>query len=92
MFKASHDFIILSLDGFHAVEHHLEEGQNVTALSNVDHYIGRPNSSHFNTMTFLEYARQYSMPKTSELSQLPGVDILLFIPRLYVSPNLSGEK
>ena len=38
MFKASRDFIILSLDGSRAVEDHLEEGQRATALSIVDHY------------------------------------------------------
>ena len=65
MFKASHDFIVLSLDGSHAVEDKLEEeGQCATALSIVDHYMGRPNSALFNSMTLLEFARQYSMPKT----------------------------
>ena len=64
MFKTSCDFIILSLDGSRAVEDHLEEGQCATAFSIVDHYMGRPNSSHFNSMTLLEFARQYSMPKT----------------------------
>ena len=61
MFKASRDFIILSLDGSRAVEDRLEEGQSATALSIVDHYMGRPNSPHFNNMTLLEFARQYSM-------------------------------
>ena len=65
MFKASHDFIVLSLDGSHVVEDKLEEeGQCATALSIVDHYMGRPNPALFNSMTLLEFARQYSMPKT----------------------------
>ena len=44
MFKASHEFIILSVDGSRAVKDHLEEGQRATALSIVDHYMGRPDS------------------------------------------------
>ena len=44
MFKASRDFVILSLDGSRAIEDLLEEGWSATALSIVDHYMGRPNS------------------------------------------------
>ena len=60
----SRDFIVLSLDGSRAVEDHLEEGQRATALSIVDHYVGRPDTPHFNSMTLLEFAQQYSMPKS----------------------------
>ena len=61
MFK---DLVILNLDGSRAVENRLEDGQSATALSIIDHYMGRPNSIHFNNMTLLEFARQYSMPKS----------------------------
>ena len=89
MFKASRDFIILSLDGFRAVEDHLEEGQRATALSIVDHCMGRPDSPHFNTMTLLEFARQYSMPKT--LGAEPSRRTRR-IPRPYVSSDPAGDK
>ena len=56
MFKAFCDFIVLSLDESHAVEDKLEEGQHATALSIVDHYMGRPNSALFNSMILLEFA------------------------------------
>ena len=92
MFKASRDFIILSLDGSRAVEDHLEEGQRATALSIVDHYIGRPDSSHFNTMTLLEFARQYSMPKTLGAEPTPRSRRIVVIPRPYVSPDPTGDK
>ena len=92
MFKASRDFIILSLDGSRAVEDHLEEGQRATALSIVDHYIGRPDSSHFNTMTLLEFARQYSMPKTLGAEPTPRSRRIVVIPRPYVSPDPAGDK
>ena len=92
MFKASRDFIILSLDGSRAVEDHLEEGQRATALSIVDHYIGRPDSSHFNTMTLLEFTRQYSMPKTLGAEPTPRSRRIVVIPRPYVSSDPAGDK
>ena len=92
MFKASRDFIILSLDGSRAVEDHLEEGQRATALSIVDHYMGRPDSPHFNPMTLLEFARQYSMPKTLGAEPTPRSICIVVIPRPYVSPDTAGEK
>ena len=39
MFKASRDFIVLSLDGSRAVQEQLDEGQPATGLSIPDHYI-----------------------------------------------------
>ena len=47
MFKASCDFIILSLDGSRAVE---------------DHLVERPTTAPFNNITLLEFACQYTMP------------------------------
>ena len=62
--KVSRDLIFLSLDGSRAVENHLEEDQHATALSIIDHYMHRPTSPPFNDITLIEFARQYSMPKT----------------------------
>ena len=92
MFKASRDFIILSLDGSRIVEDHLEEGQRAAALSIVDHYMGRPDSPHFNTMTLLEFARQYSMPNTLGTEPTLRSRRIVVIPRPYVSPDPAGEK
>ena len=83
MFKASRDF-----DGSRAVEDLLEEGQP-TALSIVDHYMGRPDSPHFNTMTLLEFSRQYSMPKTVPSRRTRRIVV---IPRPYVSSDPAGDK
>ena len=60
MFKASRDFIILSLDGSRAVEDRLDEEQHATAPST----IVRPTTVPFNNITLLEFSRQYTMPKT----------------------------
>ena len=92
MFKASRDFVILSLDGSRAVEDRLEEGQRATALSIVDHYMGRPDSSQFNSMTLLEFARQYSMPQTLGAEPTPRNRRIVVIPRPYISPDPAGEK
>ena len=92
MFKASRDFVILSLDGSRAVEDHLEEGQRATALSIVDHYVGRPHPPHFNSMTLLEFSRQYSMPKTVGAEPTRRSRRIVVIPRPYVSPDPAGDK
>ena len=63
MFRASRDFIMLSLDGSRAVGDRLDEDQPATALSALDHYIGHPNTPQFNEMTLLHYVQQFTMPK-----------------------------
>ena len=92
MFKVSRDFIILSLDGSRAVEDHLEEGQRTTALSIVDHYMERPDSPHCNTMTLLEFARQYSMPKILGAEPSRRTRRIVVIPQPYVSSDPAGDK
>ena len=84
MFKASYDCIIFSLDRSRAVENHLEEGQRATALSIFDHYMERPDSSHFNFMTLLEFARQYSMPKTLRVEPTHRSKCFVIIARQYL--------
>ena len=64
MFKASHDFIVLSLDGSRAVEDRLDEEQHATAPSIIDHYLVHPSTAPFSNITLLEFSRQYTMPKT----------------------------
>ena len=70
MFKASQDFVVLSLDGTCAVQQNIEEAEAVTAPSIVDHYRRHPSTGTFDRMTLLEFARSYSMPK--ELSTIPN--------------------
>ena len=89
LFKASRDFIIFSLDGSRAVQDHLEEGQRATALSIVDHYMGRPYFPHFNTMTLLEFARQY---KTLGAEPTRRTRRIVVIPRPYVSSDPASNK
>ena len=69
MFKASRDFVVLNLDGTRAVQQNIE-GEAATAPSIVDYYIRRPTTSLFDSITLLEFARSYFMPK--ELSGIPN--------------------
>ena len=63
MIKSSRDFIVLSLDGSQAVEDRLKNASNATAPSVLDHYLIRLHTAQFNSITLLEYAQQYSIPK-----------------------------
>ena len=67
MYKASRDFIVV---GSRAVEEHIQQDGRATALSSLDHYMARPSTPTFNTITILEYAQQYTMPK--ELGAQPN--------------------
>ena len=60
MFKASRDFVVLSLEGSRAVEH-LDEDQPATVLSALDHYVSRPTTAQFQSMTLLCFVQQYTM-------------------------------
>ena len=87
MFKASRDFIVLSLDGSRAVEDQLNEDQPATALSILDHYVARPTTPQFRDMKLLQFARQYTMPK--ELGSDPSrrrKDVVVIV-RPYFSPE-----
>ena len=92
MFKASRDFIVLSLDGSRAVEERLDEDQPATAPAALDHYAARPDTQHFNEMTLLSFVQQHSMPK--ELGSEPNRrrKNIVVIVRPYCSPDPSGPK
>ena len=92
MFRASRDFIMLSLNGSRAVEDHLDEDQPATALSALDHYIGRPTTPQFNDMTLLHYVQQFTMPKQLGSNPSRRRKAVVVIVRPYFSPDPSGPK
>jgi hypothetical protein len=92
MFKASRDFIVLSLDGSRAVEERLEEHHHATAISILDHYMRRPNSAPLDDITLLEFARQYTMPKTPGSKPSRRSKCVVVISRPYCSPDPAGPK
>ena len=83
---------ILSLDGSRAVQDRLEEDQRATALSIVDHYMHRPTTQPFNHITLIEFARQYSMPKTLGSQPTRRSRCIIVIPRPYCSPDPAGPN
>lgn len=87
MFKASRDFVVLSLDGSRIVENTIQDHQVATALSIFDHYVRRPTTPAFNTITLFTFAKSYTMPK--ELSAHPTQrrkDVVVVV-RPYCSPD-----
>ena len=92
MFKASRDFIILSLDGSRAVQDHFQQDGRATAPSILDHYIARPAASHLRSITLLEFAQQFTMPK--ELGAEPNrrSKNVVVIACPYCSPDPAGPK
>ena len=92
MFKASRDFVVLSLDGSRAVEDHFQQDGRAKAPSILDHYIARPAASHLTSITLLEFAQQFTMPK--ELGAEPNrrSKKVVVIARPYCSPDPAGPK
>ena len=94
MFKASWDFILLSLDGSHAVEDRLDVEQHATAPSIIDHYFEHPSTVAFSNITLLEFSHQYTMPKTlgteptrqsrQVVVNVPTALLTLVVPRMSV--------
>ena len=92
MFRASRDFVLLSLDGSRAVVEQLQEDQPATAPSTLDHYLARPAAQSFCHMTLMEYTQQYTTPKQlgSEPSRRRKNVVVIVHP--YCSPDPDGPK
>ena len=63
MFRASRDFVILSLDGSHELSDRLDEDRAVTLASQLDHYCARPSTPQFEVLTLLQFVQRYKIPK-----------------------------
>ena len=63
LYRASRDFVVLSLDGSRQLESLLEEGESVTVDSQLDHYCSRQSTPHFDSMTLLEFVQSCSAPR-----------------------------
>ena len=92
MFRASRDFVVLSLDGSRAVEEQLNEDQPATALSALDHYVSRPTTPAFHDITLLHVVQQYSMPKELRSEPSRKRKNVVIIVRPYCLPDPSGPK
>ncbi len=92
MYRASHDFVVLSLDGSCTVEERLQEGQPATVASVLNHYISRPATPEFETMTLLHFIQHYSMPKEVGAQHSHRRKSVVVIIRPYCPPNPDGPK
>ena len=87
MFKASRDFVVLSLDGSRIVDNTTQDGQVATALTIFDHYVRRPTTSAFNSMTLLTFAKSYNMPKEPSAYPTQRRKHVVVVVRPYCSPD-----
>ena len=92
MYKASRSFITLSLDGSRGVESNAQEGERATAHSVLDHYVSRPSTPHLNSITLLDFTRQYTMPKESGTEPKKRSKEVIVTPKPYCSPDPSSPN
>ena len=92
MYKASRSFTYLSLDGSRPVEGNAQEGERATAHSVLDHYASRPTTPHFNSITLLDFTRQYTMPKELGTEPKKRTKKVIVTPKPYCSPDPSGPN
>ena len=90
MFKASRDFVVLSLDGSRMIQQNLREGELATVHSILDHYIRRPSILPFNNLTLDEFARNYSMPSQPGTQPVLRRKNVIVIIRPYYPPDKDG--
>ena len=91
MFHASRDFIV-HLDGCRAVDERLQEDQPAKVASAVDHYMSRPATLEFETMTFLHFVQHYTLPKQVGAQPLHCSKSVVVIIRPYIPPDPEGPK
>ena len=92
MYKASREFVVLSLDGFHLVQHDLVQEDTATAPSILDHYVHRPITDAFDSMTLMEFTQNYIMPKDVNLPPKRRNKKVITIARPYCSPDPEGPN
>ena len=92
MFRASRDFVILSLDDSREVSDQLGEDTAVTLDSQLDHYCGRPTTPEFESLSLLQFVQQYRIPKRVGENLLRRRKDVIVICRPYCSPDPSGPK
>ena len=92
MYKASRDFVILSLDGSREVDDKLEDDRAVTLDSQLDHYTARPTTPDFEELTLLQFVQRYRIPKRVDDDLVRRTKDVVVIPRPYCSPDPSGPN
>ena len=92
MFTASRDFIVISLDGSRAVQQQLKEGQSATIPSAIEHYIARPATQQFESMTLIHFVQHFTIPRKIEDQPSLRRKPVIVIFRPYCSPDPNGPQ
>lgn len=74
------------------LEDHFQQDGRVTAPSILDHYIAKPAVSHLSSITQLEFAQQFTMPKELGAELNRKSKKVMVIVRPYCSPDPAGPK
>ena len=92
MYRASRDFIHLSLDGSRELDAKLDQCQTVTVDSQLDQYCARPSTPQFESLTLLKFIQRYKTPKKIGDNIVRRRKEVIVIPRPYCSPDPKGPK
>ena len=83
---------MLSLDGSRELQNHLEEGNELTMDTILDHYCARPNTTLFNSMNLYNFSQSYRTPKRVGDDLIHRKKQVVVIVRPICSPDPSGPK
>ena len=85
MYRATRNFVILSLDGSREVDDNLEADRPVTVESQLDHYCTRPRIPDHEALSILQFVQKYRMPKTVGEALVLRRKEVVVIPRPCIS-------
>ena len=93
MYRASRDFVYLTLDGSRQVDSNQEEGTAIVTLaSQLDHYINRITGTEMEELSLLEFVQKFRMPKCIGVAPIRRKKEIVVIVIPYCSPDPQGPK
>ena len=87
---STREFVFLSLDGTRMVKEKLDEDQPATTKSHVDHYISRPATPEFESLTLLHFTQNFSMSPSGEPTHRRKQVVVIVRP--HFSPDPAGPN
>jgi len=92
MFRASRDFVVLSLDYSRQLEDHFEENECVTVDSPLEHYCARPVTPEFANMTLLQFVQRFKTSRKVGEGLTCRKKHVVVIVRPCISPDPQGPN
>ncbi len=92
MFRASRDFVVLSLDYSRQLEDHFEENECVTVDSPIEHYCARPVTPEFANMTLLQFVQRFKTSRKVGEGLTCRKKHVVVIVRPCISPDPQGPN